>query len=130
MKTKFLYTLLVLFLSISVVSFANPVEKKMKNGKTIRVSTVSEGSVNLYSMEVETLKTTIPEDPMESYTETHTRYFVGNPNEDIIIEITNTNYKKVLPNHLEDNSEISAKIGSKGYKFVNVEGIFLAYNAQ
>jgi hypothetical protein len=130
MKTKFLYTLLVLFLGISVASFANPAEKKMKNGKLITVSTVSEGTVNLYSIEVETLKPTIPEDPMESYTETHTRYFVGNPNEEIIEEITIANYKKVLLNHLEDNDEIATKIGSKGYKFINVEGIFIAYNAE
>ncbi len=91
---------------------------------------VSEGSVNLYKMDVEVLKPIIPEDPMESYTETKTLYFIGNTNDDTVSEITPTNYKKLLASHMSNNPEVTTKIGSKGYKFVNVEGIFMAYNSQ
>jgi len=66
---------------------------------------------------------------MESYTETRTHYYIGNPNEEIVQKITMTNYKKLLTSHMNENHEVTTKIGSKGYKFINVEGIFIAYNS-
>ncbi len=129
MNTKLIYTFGVIFLSLSISIFANPVEKKTKKGKTVNLEIVSEGTVNLYKVEVEVLKPTIPENPMESYTETQIRYYVGNANNETVSEITPTNYKKLLASHLSNNNEVTTKIGSKGYKFINVEGIFMAYNS-
>jgi hypothetical protein len=129
MKSK-IFALGILFLSLSILTFAKPVEKKLKNGKTLKMELVSEGAVNLYKVEKEVLKPTIPENPMESYTGTETFYFIGKSNEETVEKITMTNYKKLLMAHMDDDHEVTTKIGSRGYKFVNVEGIFLAYNAQ
>lgn len=129
MKTKLIFAFGVLFLSLSIATLANTVEKKIKNGKTLEMEIVSEGTINLYKVEVDVIKTTIPENPMESYTETETNYYIGNANEESVKKITMTNYKKLLMSHMTGNSEVSTKIGSKGYKFVNVEGIFMAYNS-
>lgn len=129
MKTKLILAFGALFLSLSIIASASPVEKKTKNGKTINLEVVSEGTVNLYKVDVEVLKPTIPENPTESYTETLTSYYIGDPNDEKVEKITMTNYKKRLKSHMAENTEVSAKIGSKGYKFVNVEGIFIAYNS-
>jgi len=129
MKTKLTFAFGALFLSLSIIASANPVEKKTKNGKSINLEVVSEGTVNLYKVDMDVLKATIPEDPSESYTETQTFYYIGNPNDDIVEKITMTNYKKLLTSHMTANNEVITKIGSKGYKFVNVEGIFMAYNS-
>jgi D-tyrosyl-tRNA(Tyr) deacylase len=129
MKTKLFFAYGVLFLSLSIIASANPAEKKTKNGKILNMEIVSEGTVNLYKVDVEVLKATIPEDPMESYTETETTYYIGYANDESVKKITLTNYKKLLTSHMTGNSEVSTKIGRKGYKFVNVEGIFMAYNS-
>ncbi|MEZ5199085.1 MAG: hypothetical protein R2764_22690 [Bacteroidales bacterium] len=131
MNLKQTITLGIFFLCCSaMVTANNTVEKKTKSGKTISVEVVSEGSVNLYKQEIEVLKPTIPEDPMESYTEIRTVYYVGNSNDETIKELTQTNYKKILLSHLTDKPEVATKIGNKGNKFVNVECIFMAYNEQ
>lgn len=130
MKTKQLFALGFLFLSFNIASFAtSPVEKKTKNGKVLLVEVVSEGFVTLYKNEVEVLKPTIPEDPMESYTEACTVYYIGDPKSENIKELTHTNYKKILLSQMTDKPEVTTKIGSKGNKFINVEGIFMAYNS-
>jgi len=129
MKSKILTSFGIFFLCFCMVSLANPVEKKTKKGKTINVEVVSEGTVNLYKLDVEIIKRTIPENPMESYTETVTKYYIGDPNDDMVQKITITNYKKLLMSHMNENTEVTTKIGSKGYKFINVEGIFMAYNS-
>jgi len=129
MKIKLFFAFTFLILSLSIVTFAKPVEKKTKNGKILNLEIVSEGTLNLYKVDMEVLKPTIPENPMESYTETQTQYYVGIPNDENIEKITMTNYKKLLQSHMTGNPDVTAKIGSKGYKFVNVEGIFVAYNS-
>lgn len=131
MNFKHFFTLGVILLSFSMISIATPpIEKKTKKGKTILVEVVSEGSVNLYKNEIEVLQPTIPEDPMESYTEIRTVYYIGDPEKECIRELTHINYKKILLAQMTDNHEVATKIGSKGYKFINVEGIFMAYNEQ
>ena len=129
MNTKLSFTIGIILISFSLITFANPVQKKTKNGKTLEMEIVSEGTINLYKVDVEVLKPTIPEDPMESYTETETTYYIGKANDEKVEKITMTNYKKLLMSHMTGNPDVTTKIGSKGYKFVNVEGIFMAYNS-
>jgi hypothetical protein len=129
MKTKLIFTLGILFFGLSI-SYANPVEKKTKKGKVVTLKIVSDGPITLYTCEAEVLKTTIPEDPTASYTEIKTLYYVEIPDSEFVQELTFSNYKKVLLSQMTGKPEISKKIGTKGYKFVNVEGIFMAYNEQ
>lgn len=130
MRTKLILAFGILFLGLSIITLANdPVEKKTKKGKTINLEIVSEGDVNLYKLDKEIIKRDIPENPLESYTEIQTFYYIGNPNEEVVKKITTTNYKKLLSSHMANNTDVTTKIGSKGYKFINVEGIFMVYNS-
>jgi hypothetical protein len=129
MKTKLFFTLGILFLGLTI-TLANPVEKKTKNGEVLTLEIVSDGPITLYTHEAEVLKTTIPEDPTASYTEIKTLYYIDILDSEFVQELTFSNYKKVLLSQMTGKPEISTKIGTKGYKFVNVEGIFMAYNEQ
>lgn len=123
MKKSLLIACLFLIAGVLVVSANNPILKKTKNGKKILVELAIEGSVNLYVHEYEHLKPTIPEDPMESYTEIRRSYYIGENNNETIRELTFANYKDLLTNELTECPKLAENIGKKGYKLTNLDMI-------
>lgn len=129
MKNKAFIILLGLIIGFSLNSFSNPVENKTNKGKQLLMDIVVEGAIDLYSIESEVLKSTIPEDPMEDYFETKTSWYVCNSDGDAVIKLTSTNYKKVLSAYCVGKTELLEKIGKKGYRFNDIKKIIQDYNA-
>ncbi|MEZ5083951.1 MAG: hypothetical protein R2750_10965 [Bacteroidales bacterium] len=130
MKKSLLIICLFLISGIFIASANNPVVKKTKKGKKLLVEVAIEGSVSLYVHESKYLKATIPEDPMESYTETKKSYFIGTENKDVIQELTFANYKELLLAELIDCPKLADNIGKKGYRFANLDTIIDKHNDQ
>ena len=75
------------------------------------------------------MKPTIPEDPMESYYEMQTSYYISKDNFEKIDELKASNYKKVLKSLMADKPEIADNIGKKGYRYADMEKIVQTYNS-
>jgi hypothetical protein len=129
MKNKAFIILLGLIIGFSLNSFSNPVVKKTTKGKQLLMDIVLEGSIDLFSIESEVLKSTIPEDPMEDYFETKITLYVCNINGDEVTKLTSSNYKKVLSAYCDGKTELLEKIGKKGYRFNDIQKIIQEYNA-
>ncbi len=129
MKTKTISFLITLIFGLFLIANAHPIEKVNKKGKKVFLNTVAEGSIDLYEKEVAVLKPTIPEDPMESYTEMQTRYYISKDNFESIQELKSSNYKKILKSMMADQPELSNNIGTKGHRYDDIEKIVQAYNS-
>jgi len=128
MKAKTIFFLTVLLFGSFLYATSHPVEKINKNGKKVFLNTVAEGSIDLYEREVAVLKPTIPEDPMESYTEMQTSYYISKNNFENIQELNNSNYKKILKSIMADKPDLAKEIGKKGYRYKDIESMVQAYN--
>lgn len=128
MKAKTIFFLTALLFGSFLNATSHPVEKIKKNGKKVFLNTVAEGSIDLYEREVAVLKPTIPEDPMESYTEIQTSYYISKDNFESIQELKSSNYKKILKSMMADKPEIADNIGKKGNRYDDMEKIIQAYN--
>lgn len=123
MKKSLLITLSFLISGIFIASANNPILKETKKGKKLLVEVAIEGALSLYVHESEQIKATIPEDPMESYTEIKRSFYIGTNSPDIIKEITFANYKTLLKSEMSECPRLAETIGKKGYKFANMETI-------
>lgn len=128
MKKSLIMVFLFLISGIFIASANNPILKKTVKGKKLLVEVAIEGSVSLYVHESEYLKATIPEDPMESYTEIRKSYYIGSNNQDIIQEITFANYKNLLSSEMSECPKLAENLGKKGYKFADMEMIIKEHN--
>lgn len=129
MKTKTIFFLSALFFGSFLIATAHPIEKINKKGKSVFLNTVVEGSIDLYAKESAVLKPTIPEDPMESYTEMETSYYISKDSFESIQELKSSNYKKLLRSLMADKPEIVDNIGKKGYRYDDMEKIIKEYNS-
>jgi len=129
MKTKTIFILSALLFGSFLIATAHPIEKVNKKGKSVFLNTVVEGSIDLYAKESAVLKSTIPEDPMESYTEMQTSYYISKDSFENIEELKSSNYKKVLKSLMADKPEIADNIGKRGYRYDDMEKIIMEYNA-
>jgi len=129
MKTKTIFILTTLLFGSFLITNSHPIEKINKKGKSVFLNTVVEGSIDLYEKEIEVLKPTIPEDPMESYTEIQTSYYISKDSFEGIEELKASNYKKLLKTLMADKPEIADNIGKKGYRYNDIEKIIQAYNS-
>lgn len=129
MTTKSIFVLTAIFFGSFLFAVSHPIEKINKKGKSVFLNTVVEGSIDLYAKESAVLKPTIPEDPMESYTEMQISYYISKDNFENIEELKISNYKKVLKSVMADNPEIAEKIGKRGYRYDDMEKIIKEYNS-
>ena len=129
MKTKTIFFLTALLFGSFLIATSHPVEKINKNGKKVFLNTVAEGSIDLYEREIAVLKPTIPEDPMESYTEMQTSYYISKDNFENIQELNNSNYKKILKSLMADKPDLADEIGKKGHRYNDIESMVQAYNS-
>ena len=123
-------TLIVLsfLFGFSLYASNNPVIKETDKGASIEVEIVQEGKISLFSQQTEVLPATIPEDPLASYTRTFTTYYIAK-GEGELQEIHCANFKDALKDHMADNQELASKVGTKGYKFKELETIIKKYNS-
>ena len=128
MKKLLVLGFILCFGSSLVSASGDPVQKETKRGKSLTVTPLVEGNLTLYTHQSEVLQSTIPEDPLESYTRVHTRYYLETENPDVIIHIHSMNYKTVLLSYFTDKPELLEKIGKKGYRFNDLDKIITAYN--
>ena len=123
--------ILLLLAGISMISLVyasgNPVMKETADGNTVKVNTIEEGRLSLFSGTSEFLPATIPQDPAQSFTKSYKTYFVSK-NDGELVEVHCSNYKKVLRAHTQDNPDLAGKIGQKGYKLNDIEKIVQLYN--
>lgn len=129
MKTKTIFILTTILFGSFLIANSHPIEKINKKGKSVFLNTVVEGSIDLYEKEIAVLKPTIPEDPMESYTEMQTRYYISKDSFESIQELNNSNYKKILKSMMSDKPEIANNIGKKGHRYNDMEKIIKVYNS-
>lgn len=127
MKRILFITVVTFILGMTAYASNNTVKKVTRSGDTIDVQLVAEGNISLYSGESQVLPATIPEDPTVPYTKSITTFYLSQGN-DHLTEVHCGNYRKVLRTHMQDKPEIAEKIGKKGYKFNDLEGIVQAYN--
>ena len=128
MKTVAIFILTTLLIGSFLIASSHPIEKINKKGKKVFLNTVVEGSIDLYEKETAVLKPTIPEDPMESYTEMQTSFYISKDNFESIQELNNSNYKKILKSMMADKPTVADHIGKKGHRFNDIVRIIQAYN--
>lgn len=116
-----------LFLGFSLMASNDPVVKETVNGKTVELEVLSEGNLSLFSHDTEIIPGTVPQDPSESFTTTYTSYYISKGSDDLV-ELKCSNYKKVLKAQMKDKPELVAKVGTKGYRFAQLEEIISDYN--
>lgn len=127
MKKSAILFLLSFIISLPLLASKGQVTKETQSGATIEVEIVEEGNINLFTHESQVVPTTIPEDPLESYTQTYTSYYISKGSDELV-EVHCANYKDVLKTQMADNKELTAQVGKKGFKFKELKSIIEEYN--
>lgn len=127
MKKSAIFFFLSLIISLPLIASNKQVVKETQTGTSIEVEVVQEGNISLFTNESQVIPTTIPEDPLVSYTQTYTTYYIAKGENDLL-EIHCANYKEVLKTQMSDNQELSAKVGKRGFKFKELGSIIESYN--
>jgi hypothetical protein len=118
-----------IFIGHSSFASGEPVVRETEKGNTVEVILVTEGHISLFSHEHEIIPATVPQDPLEDFTKVYTTYYVSK-GEGEMVEVSCSNYKKVLKAHMNDKPEVAEKIGEKGYRMSDLESIVDAYNSR
>lgn len=121
--------ILSLFLSFTLTGLAssNPVVKETTNGEIIKVEIIVSGALELYQHNIETTAHDI-EAQQGQYVQKECLYFLGQDETGTIRKLTVFNYKQILKKALSDNPGLADKIGTKGYRFKDLEKILNEHN--
>ncbi len=114
---------------VSILAYAgpNPVVKETTSGEMLKVHVVVNGETGLFKHDFET-STYNTEDPTTGYVHQKSIYYVEVSGSDKIQKLTRFNYKRVLKQHLTGDPDLTNKIGSKGYRYDDLEKILRTYN--
>ena len=121
--------LLLLAFFVGSISFlnANPVVKETTQGNIVKVQLIVDGALELYKYEMETTINDI-QNPTMDYIQKKNVYYIGKEEDGKINKITRFNYKRILKEHLSGNPELANKIGTKGYRYGDLEKILNEHN--
>lgn len=127
MKRYFVILLIGLFGGLTLQAEKGPDTDGTTMNEMVEAELVVAGTISLFTRESQILPATISEDPMESYTVAYTDYYISK-GDDQLVEVCCGNYKKILRGFMGNNPELADKLGSKGYRFKDLEQIVNAYN--
>jgi hypothetical protein len=94
-------------------------------GQEIKAQLEVKGQISLYSTQV---AQAVPFSESYNPTDQETAFFILPKNGEAAIRLYRFNYKKILREHLASKPEIANQIGSKGYRYDDIQAILQAYN--
>lgn len=105
----------------------NLVKRKTKTGEVVEVEISSEGKINLYFKKVK--GDVLPfEEAYAPHLQFKKLYYIGPSNSWIVEEINEKNYRFRLKAYTKDCPDLRDKIGSRGYRFGDIQHIVEEYN--